>query len=82
MQLDNENGGAYEYLGVLKQMAIDAGFDVPFYSKTQWPIEPQPAGALLPFAGGYADGFWNSELTPVSNRAACATRPTSCCTGT
>ncbi len=57
-QLDNEYSGNYTYLLALKNMAIALGIDLPFYSKTAWPAEPQPVDMLLPFFGGYSNGFW------------------------
>jgi len=68
IQVDNEFGGSPGYLMALKQMAIDAGLDVPFYSKTGWPAmkTPVPLGELVPFFGAYADGFWDRTLTPMN----------------
>lgn len=45
IQVDNEYGGSADYLLALKQVAIDAGIDVPTYMKTGWPAEPWPFGA-------------------------------------
>lgn len=67
MQVENEYGGSYEYLAALKQTAISAGVNIPFFTKTGWPAEPQPAGLLLPLSGGYADGFWDHSLEPVAS---------------
>jgi beta-galactosidase len=65
IQVDNEFGGSPDYLMALKQIAIDAGLDVPFYTKTGWPAtrSPMPLGELLPLFGTYADGFWDRDLT-------------------
>ena len=65
VQIDNEWGGSYTYLEALKNASIAAGIDVPAYTKTGWPSEDEPFGMLLPFNGGYADGFWDSVLVPV-----------------
>ena len=64
-QFDNEFGGPASYLLSLKRMALQAGFDLPFYTRTGWPplSTPMPAGEMLPLYGDYADGFWNRELT-------------------
>lgn len=63
IQVDNEFRGSPAYLMALKQLAIDCGMDVPYYTKTGWPPlpKPLPLGELLPLFGGYADGFWLRE---------------------
>jgi hypothetical protein len=68
IQVDNEFGGSPDYLLALKQMAVAAGIDVPFYIKTGWPAmrTPVPLGELLPLFGAYADGFWERDLEPMS----------------
>ncbi|MDE6628298.1 MAG: beta-galactosidase [Muribaculaceae bacterium] len=59
-QFDNEYRGHGSYLMALKQIALDAGFDLPFYTRTGWPElkTPVPYGEMLPLFGDYADGFW------------------------
>jgi len=66
-QVDNECWGPWEYLNTLKAMAIGAGFDVPFYTKTEGPYieDGTDEGELLPLCGNYVDGFWNTELTDM-----------------
>jgi len=68
IQVDNEFGGSPDYLMALKQIAIDAGLDVPLYTKTGWPAMKTPVllGELVPFFGAYADGFWDRTLTPMN----------------
>lgn len=70
VQLDNEYGGPASYLVALKGIAREAGLDVPLYTRTGWPAlsEPMPFGAMLPLYGGYAEGFWDRELTPMPGR--------------
>ena len=48
----------------LKKIALDAGFDLPFYTRTGWPelATPVPFGEMLPLYGDYADGFWDRTL--------------------
>ena len=48
---------------VLKKIATDIGFDLPFYTRTGWPelSKPVPYGEMLPLYGDYADGFWDKE---------------------
>ena len=74
VQVDNESSGPWPYFAALKQAIIDAGMDVPFYTRTGWPQMQGPAvfGEILPLYGDYADGFWDRELTemPGSYRAA------------
>ncbi len=67
IQVDNEFGGAPNYLMTLKKMAIESGFDVPLYIKTGWPAmkTPVPLGELLPLFGAYPDGFWARSLKPM-----------------
>jgi beta-galactosidase len=64
IQVDNEYHGSPAYLMALKQIAIESGLDVPFYTKTGWPAtsSPMPLGELLPLFGTYADGFWDRDL--------------------
>ena len=74
VQVDNESSGPWPYLAALKQAIVDAGMDVPFYTRTGWPQMQGPAvfGEILPLYGDYADGFWDRVLTemPGSYRAA------------
>lgn len=67
VQIENEYHGAPEHLLTLKEIAITAGFDVPFYTRTGWPAMtgPIPFGELLPLHGGYAEGFWDRSLEPM-----------------
>ena len=74
IQIDNEYSGSWEYLDTLKNVSIQQGIDVPFYSRTGWPpLNPAPPLApsnysfLLPFFGGYADGFWDRTIGPVAS---------------
>ena len=60
-QFDNEYGGHSSYLMALKQIAVNIGFDLPFYTRTGWPElkSPVPFGEMIPLYGDYADGFWD-----------------------
>lgn len=64
VQLENEYRGRWEHLAALKQMAVEAGFDVPLYTRTGWPQLTSPAkfGEILPLYGDYCDGFWDRSL--------------------
>ncbi len=64
-QFDNEYRGSGDYLMALKRIALQTGFDLPFYTRTGWPelTKPVPFGEMLPLYGDYADGFWDKETT-------------------
>ena len=63
-QFDNEYRGRGSYLMALKKIAQEAGFDLPFYTRTGWPElrTPVPYGEMIPLYGDYADGFWDRDL--------------------
>jgi hypothetical protein len=67
IQVDNEYNGPASHLLTLKQLARDAGLDVPIYTRTGWPAlaTPMPFGEIVPLYGVYAEGFWDRELTPM-----------------
>jgi len=67
VQLDNEFGGPASYLLALKKIAVDAGLDVPLYTRTGWPNlrTPMPLGEMAPLFGSYADGFWERTIAPM-----------------
>ena len=48
----------------LKKIALQVGFDLPFYTRTGWPAlrTPVPYGEMVPLYGDYADGFWDKEV--------------------
>ncbi|NPD91323.1 beta-galactosidase [Prevotella sp. PMUR] len=63
-QFDNEYRGRGSYLMALKRIALNAGFDLPFYTRTGWPElrTPVPYGEMIPLYGDYADGFWERSI--------------------
>lgn len=63
-QFDNEYRGSGDYLMALKRIALNIGFDLPFYTRTGWPelSKPVPFGEMLPLYGDYADGFWDKSI--------------------
>ena len=67
VQLENEYSGPAEHLLTLKQLAREAGLDVPLYTRTGWPDlqTPLPHGEILPLYGVYAEGFWDRELSAM-----------------
>ena len=67
VQIENECRGPWTYYMALKEMAVEAGFDTPFYTRTGWPKlnGNEEFGKLLPLYGDYADGFWDRVLTDM-----------------
>ncbi len=63
-QFDNEYRGSGDYLMALKKIALQIGYDLPFYTRTGWPelSKPVPFGEMLPLYGDYADGFWDKDI--------------------
>lgn len=64
VQFDNEYRGRGSYLMALKKIALNIGFNLPFYTRTGWPElrTPVPFGEMLPLYGDYADGFWERSI--------------------
>jgi hypothetical protein len=63
VQLENEFAGPTEHLMTLKQIARDAGLDVPLYTCTGWGSGgAAPYGEMVPLSGSYAEGFWDRTL--------------------
>jgi beta-galactosidase len=67
IQLDNEYSGPADYMLALKGIALDAGLDVPLYTRTGWTqvTTSMPFGEIVPLYGAYAEGFWSRELTSM-----------------
>ena len=67
IQLENEYDGPGEHLLTLKQLACNAGLDVPLYTRTGWPTlrSPVPVGEIIPLYGVYGEGFWDRDLTSM-----------------
>lgn len=70
VQLENEYGGPGEHLLTLKKLALEAGLDVPLYTRTGWPElkKPLPPGEILPLYGAYAEGFWDRTLQAMPGK--------------
>ena len=80
VQLENESRGPWPYYQALKKLAVDAGFDVPMYTRTGWPRLNGPEttfGEMIPLYGDYAEGFWDRELKsmPSGYKSAFEMRP-------
>ena len=67
VQIENECRGPWAYYMALKNMAVEVGFDTPFYTRTGWPKlnGNEEFGKMLPLYGDYADGFWDRVLTDM-----------------
>jgi beta-galactosidase len=66
IQLENEFSGPTQHLMTLKQMARDAGMDVPLYTCTGWGSGgAAPFGEMVPLSGAYAEGFWDRSLAKM-----------------
>ena len=76
VQIENECRGPWSYYMKLKEIAVSAGFDVPFYTRTGWPKlnGKEQFGQLLPLYGDYADGFWDRQLTDMPGEYSAAFR--------
>jgi hypothetical protein len=59
--------GGVEHLRILKQLALEAGLEVPLYTCTAWGQAPVLANEVLPMWGGYAFQpwllYWNPQIT-------------------
>ncbi len=79
-QLENECRGPWPYMMALKKLAVEIGFDVPFYTRTGWPAMQGRVdyGELLPLYGDYADGFWERkpQMSPGAYKNAFKFSPT------
>lgn len=73
VQIENEfrfnNPKGLQHILTLKQMAIDAGIDVPYYTATGWPGGDVKQVELIPVQGGYPEAPWDKKTTklPLSN---------------
>ncbi len=70
VQLENEFKGSADHLARLKQLALAAGLEAPFYDVTGWDRATFPAAGYLPVFGGYTEQFWaasQKELPPNVN---------------
>lgn len=70
IQIENEYGHCgglsgepgKEHMMMLKSIARQAGFDVPFYTATGWGGGIVVDGEMLPVLGGYADAPWAQHV--------------------
>jgi len=68
IQFENELMEDAPHLLTLKQLALEIGFKAPLYSVTGWGNVDIPDGEVLPVFGGYADGFWERDITDWPSR--------------
>jgi beta-galactosidase len=73
VQLENEYnltgpGRGREHIATLKQLALAAGFDVPYYTVTGWDGTTFPEHEVTPVFGGYPDEPWDTSAKQLSPR--------------
>ncbi len=69
VQLENEYGhvggltgeAGKEHLRTLKELAVEEGFDVPFYTATAWGGGVVVDDEMLPVLGGYVEAPWTQH---------------------
>lgn len=70
VQIENEyrfnNPRGYEHLLNLKELAIKAGLDVPYYTATGWPGSNLRQREFIPVWGGYPDAPWSKGSQPLA----------------
>ena len=71
IQFDNEYGhvggrGEEPYIIKCKQIALELGMDVPYYSVTGWGGALVPKDEVLPVQGSYVDPFWAAGTEQLS----------------
>ncbi|MEG1834503.1 MAG: beta-galactosidase [Oscillospiraceae bacterium] len=66
IQLENEYGGRDKnHLSVLRQLAVEAGFLLPLYTITAWPVNGAISNDCMPMFGGYPERPWDFRTTPL-----------------
>jgi len=73
IQIDNEYGHCHglkgdegrEHMMTLKKMAVEVGFDVPFYTATGWGGAIVVEGEYLPVMAAYVEGSWEQHIDVV-----------------
>ncbi len=68
-QIENEyrfnNKAGLEHMLTLKQMAVAAGIDVPYYSATAWQGANLTQNELIPVWGAYAEAPWSKSTVKL-----------------
>jgi len=73
IQIDNEYGHCHglrgeegrQHMLTLKKMAIETGFEVPFYTATGWGGAVVVDGEYLPLMAAYVEGSWEQHIDMV-----------------
>ncbi len=69
VQIENEYGFADEagltHILHVKQLAVEAGLDVPYYTATGWPKSDLSQTELIPVWGGYPEAPWDARVTEL-----------------
>ena len=73
IQIDNEYGHCHglkgdegrKHMMTLKKLAVDTGFDVPFYTATGWGGAIVVEGEFLPVMAAYVEGSWEQHIDKV-----------------
>lgn len=69
VQIENEfrfnNPKGLEHILGLKQMAIQSGIDVPYYTATGWPGSNLKQDELVPVWGAYPEAPWDKRTTKL-----------------
>jgi beta-galactosidase len=63
IQLENELTNQPGHILTLKNLALQAGLDVPLYTMTGWGPAEVPADEVIPVFGGYPDAFWDRQVS-------------------
>lgn len=78
-QIENEYnlagpGRGADHIRTLKDLALQAGIDVPFYTVTGWDHTLYPSGEVTPVFGGYPDEPWAAATTALKPKETYAFR--------
>lgn len=69
-QIENEyrfnTAKGLEHLLELKKMAIESGFDVPYYTATGWPGSNLKQDEFIPVWGAYPEAPWDKKTTKLA----------------
>lgn len=71
IQVENEYKGSKEHLLKLKEIILNIGFDVPFYTATAWSSRGYsdiPSGEMIPAFGGYPDAPWATNTEKLHRK--------------
>jgi beta-galactosidase len=62
VQLENELLENASHILTLKNLARQAGIEVPLYTMTGWGPAQVPQDEVIPLFGGYPDAFWDRQV--------------------